>query len=263
MIDIQAIKEFFPPIIRENPEFQKHMIKEYIQCQILEHISNSPYCQSLAFIGGTCLRLVKKIDRFSEDLDFDCKQMSVERFQELTDDILRYLSNCGYDVETKSREHDGLVAFRRSFYFPELMFSLGLSGYRNARFLIKIEMQYQGFDYKPEPAFIRACGFYFPIPVPPNAILCSMKLLALLNRTKGRDFYDAMFLLSQTKPDYPFLIKKAGIHDEKELREALQGCLAKTDLSLKQKDFEHLLFSRAKSTQILHFNSFLKSIEKV
>ena len=29
--------------------------------------------QNIAFIGGTSLRLIKKIDRFSEDLDFDCK----------------------------------------------------------------------------------------------------------------------------------------------------------------------------------------------
>ncbi|MCK9626641.1 MAG: nucleotidyl transferase AbiEii/AbiGii toxin family protein [Bacteroidales bacterium] len=30
----------------------------------------------MTFIGGTNLRFVKGIDRFSEDLDFDCKDLS-------------------------------------------------------------------------------------------------------------------------------------------------------------------------------------------
>ena len=30
MIDIQGIQEFFPPGIRENTEYQKLMLKEYI-----------------------------------------------------------------------------------------------------------------------------------------------------------------------------------------------------------------------------------------
>jgi len=39
-------------------------------------------------------------------------------------------------------------AFRRNFYFPELLFKMGLSGYKEERFLIKIETQNQCFDYK-------------------------------------------------------------------------------------------------------------------
>jgi hypothetical protein len=56
-------------------------------------------------------------------------------------------------------------------------------------------------------------GFFFPFPVPTDQILCSMKLSAMLSRQKGRDFYDAMFLLGQTTPDYSFLAKKHNIHN--------------------------------------------------
>ena len=38
-----------------------------------------------------------------------------------------------------------------------------------------------------------------------------MKLSALLTRGKGRDFYDAIFLLQRTEPDYPFL---SAVHPE-------------------------------------------------
>ncbi|HAF85497.1 MAG TPA: hypothetical protein DCG32_03845, partial [Sphaerochaeta sp.] len=59
MIDINAIKSFFPPSMREDSEYQKLMLKEYIQCQILEYLSNSRYIAKLSFIGGTNLRLIK------------------------------------------------------------------------------------------------------------------------------------------------------------------------------------------------------------
>ncbi|HAF86520.1 MAG TPA: hypothetical protein DCG32_09225 [Sphaerochaeta sp.] len=261
MIDIQSIKEFFPPAMRDNAEYQKLMVKEYIQCQILEYLSNTPYITKLSFIGGTNLRLIKHIDRFSEDLDFDCKNMSREEFLLMTDGVLRYLTNLGYIVEPKEREHDKLTAYRRSIYFPQLVFSLNLSGYRNSRFLIKIEMQDQEVVYKTIPAFIQSCGFYFPVPVPPVDILCSMKLSALLNRSKGRDFYDVMFLLVQTKPNYRFLTIKQGIHNEEELRDAITLCLSKIDLTSKQQDVKHLLFTSQKSEMITNFASLVRSLE--
>lgn len=154
------------------------MLKEFIQCKILEYLSNSRYITKLSFIGGTSLRLIKHIDRFSEDLDFDCKDMTKEEFLSMTDGVPIHLSNLGYDVQSKEREHDALVAFRSSLYFPQLLFSLQMSGYRNARFLIKIEMQDRQVPYKTVPAFVQSCGFFFPVPVPPDDVLCSMKLSA-------------------------------------------------------------------------------------
>jgi predicted nucleotidyltransferase component of viral defense system len=74
MIDLQYIKNYFPADIQENPIFQKYMLKEYVQLLILDFLSSSAYVGEIAFTGGTNLRLVKGIDRFSEDLDFDCKQ---------------------------------------------------------------------------------------------------------------------------------------------------------------------------------------------
>jgi len=55
---------------------------------------------------------------------------------------------------------------------------------------------------------IKGCGFFFSFPVPTDEVLCAMKLSAMLSRQKGRDFYDAMFLLAQAKPDYHFYLCK-------------------------------------------------------
>ncbi|MDP2888226.1 MAG: nucleotidyl transferase AbiEii/AbiGii toxin family protein [Bacteroidota bacterium] len=89
------------------------------------------------------LRLVYGIDRFSEDLDFDCKNVSHEEFIAMTDAILIYLQKSGFKVETRDKVNEKLKAFRRNLYFPEMLFEMGVSGYRDERFLIKVESQGQ------------------------------------------------------------------------------------------------------------------------
>ena len=93
----------------------------------------------------------------------------------------------------------------------------------------------------------KGCGYYFPLPVPSDSVMCAMKTTALLDRAKGRDFYDLMFLLGQTSPDYDFLVKKRGIGSPEELKMAIFQVLERTDLNVKMKDFEHLLFNKNNS----------------
>lgn len=259
MIELEQIKGYFPAELRANT-FQKYMVKEYIQLMILDFLSTSPYIQKVVFIGGTNLRLVKGIDRFSEDLDFDCKNFSQEEFVKMTDEILTFLLRSGLRAETRDKASDKLKAYRRNLYFPELLFELGLSGYREERFLVKVESQDQEYDYKPQVVNIKRTGFFFPFPVPPDSTLCAMKLSALLTRQKGRDFYDAMFLLGQVEPDYFYLAEKKGIHNKEELKSALTETTETTDLKKKYRDFEHLLFNKANAEKVLRFAEFVKEL---
>jgi len=257
MIDINLIKKYFPKQIQDNSIYHKYMLKEYIQLLILDYLSATPYVKKLSFIGGTNLRLVKGIDRFSEDIDFDCRNLSNEEFVKMTDDVLLFLKQNGYRVEARDRKNENLKAFRRNIYFPEFLFDLGLSGHREERFLIKIESQDQLITYKPIMENIKGCGFFFPFPVPPDEVLCSMKISALLSRSKGRDFYDVIFLLGFTKPDYTFLSKRMGITNVEGLKQSFNIILDKVDLKSKSKDFEHLLFSSVGQNRILHFKEFI------
>lgn len=260
MIDIRQISGYFPGTVRDNTAFHKYMLKEYLQLLILDYISSSPYAGKLCFIGGTNLRLVLGIDRFSEDLDFDCKDMTEEQFKAMTDDILSFLRMSDFNVEPRDRDNPKLTAFRRNFYFPGLLFEMNLTGHRDERFLIKIEAQDQGVEYMPEMRDIKACGFFFPIQVPPVGVLCSMKLSALLTRAKGRDFYDAMFLLSQAQPDYEFLKKRCGIGSQNELKARICELLKTVDLKTKSRDFGHLLFNSKNADKILRFEEFVFSL---
>ncbi len=153
-----------------------------------------------------------------------------------------------------------MTAFRSRIYFPELLFDLGLSAYKEERFLIKIESQNQEFEYTPQMATISGCGFFISFPVPPDDVLCAMKLSALLSRAKGRDFYDALFLLSQTSPNYDFLAKKQGVHNLTELKSKLIETVEKIDLQHKSNDFEHLLFNKENKDKILMFCDYIRKM---
>ena len=101
MIDLDSLRKYFPAAVRENAVFGKHILKEYLQLMILDFISSTNYADKLCFIGGTNLRLVYGIDRFSEDLDFDCKNMDKDEFLKMTDDILAFLKrNLRCDVSS-------------------------------------------------------------------------------------------------------------------------------------------------------------------
>jgi len=257
MIDLNYINSFFPPPIAGNANFQKHILKEYVQLMTLDYLATSPYIGKLAFIGGTNLRLIKGIDRFSEDLDFDCKDMTDEEFKEMTDGVVTFLQRSGINVEARDKAAPKLTAFRRNIYFPEFLFELGLTGHRDERFLMKIEAQDQGVNYPIETKHVQRCGFFFPVPTPPDSVLLSMKLSALLARAKGRDFYDTMFLMQQTKPSYEFLSVRVGIKTPDELKKAILDKLKTTSLNIKKRDFEHLLYNSNSGEKILLFEEFV------
>ena len=260
MITITSIKAFYPAPLSTSAVFHKHLLKEYVQLLALDYLSTTPYARKLTFIGGTNLRLVKGIDRFSEDLDFDCTDLSANEFTQLSDDVITFLQRSGFKAEARDRESGRLSAFRRSIHFPGLLFDMGLSGHQEERFLLKLEAQDQGVPYERSMGLIKGCGLVFTFPVPPDPVLCAMKLSALLARSKGRDFYDALFLLSQTPPDYTFLAARCGVKNLRQLKAAVGKMLESVDLKQKCKDFEHLVFNHDNSQHILHFRAFIQSL---
>lgn len=260
MIDLEFIRSFFPPAIARESRFDRYMLKEYLQLLILDHLATTPYINKVSFIGGTNLRLIQGIDRFSEDLDFDCKDLSEDEFMAMTDSVVLYLRQNDVEVETRDKPNPHLTAFRRNLYFPQMLFDLGLTGHRDERLLLKIEAQDQGIQYRPVVANVNRMGFFFGIQVPPVDVLCTMKFAAILARQKGRDFYDAIFLLSKTKPNLDFLLARTGITSIEELKATIAEQLQEIDLNHKRRDFVHLLFNESNADRILQFPQVVASI---
>ena len=253
MIDLDFIRSFFPLVIARESRFDRYMLKEYLQLLILDHLATTPYINKMSFIGGTNLRLIQGIDRFSEDLDFDCKDLSEDEFMAMTDSVVQYLRKNNLEVETRDKPNPKLTAFRRNLYFPQMLFDLGLTGHKEERLLMKIEAQDQGVQYQPVVATINKMGFFFNIQMPPLDVLCAMKFAAILARQKGRDFYDTIFLLSKTKPNLPFLQARTGITSLEELKTTIAERLKEVDLNQKRRDFMHLLFNESNADRILQF----------
>lgn len=109
-------------------------------------------------------------------------------------------------------------------------------------------------------AYINRMGFFFGIQVPSMDVLCAMKFATILTRAKGRDFYDAIFLLSKVKPNLDFLTARAGIASFEALKIAVLDKLKTVDLSQKKRDFSHLLFNEANAERIMLFAEIMNEM---
>lgn len=178
----------------------------------------------------------------------------------MTESAVLYLQQNNINVETRDKPNPKLTAFRRNLYFPEMLFNLGLTGHREERLLMKIEAQDQGVAYQPVVANINRMGFFFNVQVPPLDVLCAMKFAAILSRQKGRDFYDAIFLLSKTKPNMDFLQTRSGISFMNDLKASLADRLKNIDLNQKMRDFSHLVFNAQNAERIMHFPDVVASL---
>jgi len=54
----------------ETREVKIHIVREFLQVLILKILYDKGYFKNLAFVGGTALRVLYDVRRFSEDLDF-------------------------------------------------------------------------------------------------------------------------------------------------------------------------------------------------
>ena len=117
MIALDQIKDYYPASMAENAVFHKHILKEYVQLLTLDYLSTTEHIRKMTFIGGTNLRLAKGIDRFSEDLDFDCKNLSEEEFIRMSDDVCTFLQRSGLNVQAREREKTGCRPFDAACIF--------------------------------------------------------------------------------------------------------------------------------------------------
>jgi len=86
MLNLSELLDAYPVELRVHRSL---ILREYLQCKILEIIFEGPYANRFCFLGGTCLRLVHNNSRFSEDLDFDNFQLTEVEFDEASEKKVR------------------------------------------------------------------------------------------------------------------------------------------------------------------------------
>jgi predicted nucleotidyltransferase component of viral defense system len=239
MLNLNEIISAYPEALHVHRAF---ILREYLQYKILEILFEGPYASKFCFLGGTCLRLVHNNSRFSEDLDFDNFRITEAEFSNVSAGIKAGLEREGYQVEMKQVIRGAYHCYIR---FPGLLFEQGLSGFRTEKILIQLDTEPQHFDYQPEVFVLNKFDVTSAIYVTPVDLLLAQKFAALLLRkkSKGRDFFDIVFLLSKSiKPNYNYLQMKMGISSAEELRNSISAFCARTNMDEMAADVSPFLF---------------------
>jgi predicted nucleotidyltransferase component of viral defense system len=183
---------------------EEHAIREITQEVMLAALARTDFFKQALLEGGTCLRILYGVNRFSEDMDFLLKEPNRDyalqpHLHAISDELRAY----GYDMEIVDRSKADL-AVRKAFLKDD---SLGkvlqlryaaLSGP-----LKKIRIKFEVDTHPPLGSGMEIKYVDFPfvssVTVQDRPSLLAGKLHALLCReyVKGRDWYDFLWYTSQ------------------------------------------------------------------
>jgi predicted nucleotidyltransferase component of viral defense system len=252
---LNEIEKFYPENLRH---FRSFILREYLQYKILQIIFDSEHANHLCFLGGTCLRIVHGNTRFSEDIDFDNFGLDEPTFGSISKNIKNELEAEGYEVDMK-------IVYKGAYHcyirFPELLFKQGLSGYKEQKILIQLDTEPQHFDFKPEQYLLNRFDVFTRINVTPLDILLAQKFYAIINRprNKGRDFFDAVFILSMIKkPNYAYLEQKLKITTAQALKERILEKCSQIDMKEMAKDVQPFLFTASDVKKVTLFTDYIQ-----
>ncbi len=152
--------------------------------------------EEAVFKGGTCLKYLFGLNRFSEDLDFNLKT-SPNKFQKQVASTLKKINKLGIKSSFKKQE-----LFKNTFTC-EIRFKGPLyNGESNSLNKIRIDAgKRTGIKLKPkwqliESEYPETPKSFLVLALDEREILAE-KISALLSRNKGRDLYDVWFLLKK------------------------------------------------------------------
>ena len=203
----QNLIELSRDISRRSGDWNaRNVVREYLQARILEGLVRAGAMASLAFLGGTALRFLYGLKRYSEDLDFSLEGDRADyEPQRWAEKVTRQFQLESYEVLQRTRA--STVVQRVDFGFPSLLFELGLSPHAGEVLRIRMEV-----DTNPPAGAVTTTSRirkHVSIRVRHHdwPSLLAGKLLAVLNRPwpKGRDYYDLMWYLEQDPRSEPNL----------------------------------------------------------
>ena len=175
-----------------------NLLREYVQSRILGVMQEAGAMIPLAFMGGTALRFIYRIPRYSEDLDFTVEHATEGyRLRTLASRIERRLQREGYTVRV--RISDSRAVAMAMVGCVGLPAEAGLSPHANQVLWVKIEVDTTppagaGLAVSVVDRFGLLRLQHHDLPS-----LFAGKVAAVLARsyTKGRDLYDLMWYLTR------------------------------------------------------------------
>lgn len=266
MIDV--LKQQFKPSMDVGERINR--VREFLQILCLKIIHDKGYFKDMAFVGGTALRILYDLRRFSEDLDFSVIREEEYDFLKIIRTLTSELELYGFDVESKNSVDKTVQG---SFLkFNRLLNKLGLSQIKEQKLSIKVEVGSnppKGWNL--QTTLINKTYIFnishFDLPS-----LYATKLHACFFRKfiKGRDFYDLLWYLGRkAKPNFILLNNAIEQTEGKDLRlgegnfkDFLLEKLENVDFTSVRKDVGRFLEDK-KELELLDFELIKKSIIKI
>lgn len=237
-----------------RPEYER-ALKEIMQELALVGLWRSHFFEHAAFYGGTSLRILYGLNRFSEDMDFTllvpAKNFSLESYNSA---IRSELESYGFQVEVEAKPKVWQTAVQSAFIKTNTMGELLKIGipsnlikgfHPQTQLKIKFEI-----DTDPAPAYRTETRFLkAPINVAIRVVVLedifAGKMHALLfrewkGRVKGRDWYDWLWLVQQGAS---LSLERLSIHLK------ASGFL-QSDVTLTRKAFEQLMHEKIDSVDL-------------
>ncbi len=193
------MKDFLRQILIgvENQILGCCLIREYLQARLLQSLQDKGIFNTWAFQGGTALRFLYAMPRFSEDLDFALTELGIE-------DNFRYaLANaekgfCAENYNLKIKANDTKTVKSAFLSFKGLLFELGLSAHESETLSVKVELDTNPPSGASISSTIVRRYITLNIRHHDKASLLAGKLHAVFARRyiKGRDIYDLIWYLS-------------------------------------------------------------------
>lgn len=193
-----------------NDRDRRNAAREYLQHYALLTLYRARRHTQVAFTGGTALRMLYGLPRFSEDLDY-VLLADVEGFDfaGVAEDVRAGFAAAAYEVQVKLRS--GSAVASAMVKFPGLPFELGLSSHRDQVLSIRLEV-----DTRPPAGAVtqsrpmRYRHMLYEVVHCDLSTIFAGKLHALCFRpyTKGRDLHDLLWFLTAhpgLEPNLEFL----------------------------------------------------------
>jgi len=193
------VKDYLRQILSgiDNPILARCLAREYLQARILQSLQDRGAFTSWAFQGGTALRFLYSMPRFSEDLDFALVEPRLPF--DFRDNMVvagRVFEAEGYDMDMRISDKR---AVKSAFVnLKGLLFELGLSAHPSETLSIKVEVDSNPPVGAKTVSTIVRRHVILNLRHHDKASLLAGKLHAFLARRylKGRDIYDLVWYLS-------------------------------------------------------------------
>lgn len=216
----EIIKERFKRYPIKTAEQEKDALREIIQEIALLGLWRAKFFEHAAFYGGTALRILYGLDRFSEDLDFTLLAPKTDfKLQAYCNSVRDELLAYGFTAVVETKDKKTQTSTDSAFIKADTVVHLIKVG---AKFkAVKGELLKVKFEVDTSPALgfqTEAKQFFWPQAFAVNTCdlpsLFAGKLHATFCRdrivnVKGRDFYDFIWYVGRgVKPNFEYLEAK-------------------------------------------------------